>query len=117
MSLASQVQALASRIGQEIKAVRQSIPAPGAAAMQAVTVNVPYSSRNEVSVIVATPGITANSRIMCDLAGTTDADENELDDLSDLTVRVNPTLDSLEFMFACPGPFGGPIKILYLVGA
>jgi hypothetical protein len=90
---------------------------PSGVAIQAVTVNVPYTSKDEARVIVAVPGMTANSRIICDLAATTEDDENELDDLSDLSVRANPTLDSLEFLFACPGAFGGPVKVQYLVGA
>lgn len=118
MSLASQIVALATRIGQEIKAVRAELSAAVGVGIRETTLDfgaVPVWSK---SFTFADAAITTGKKIAMTAVAPADGrslDELEMDSLTCVaTCLVNGQVTAI--VTAAPGPVSGQYKFNYLVG-
>lgn len=100
---------------QELPAVDSLPGAGGSAAIFSAVVNIPYDSIFYATVQIVDAAITAASKIVATLAGGADTAENEADDISDWKLSATPGAGVINFNFFCPGVFGGPVAVNYLV--
>jgi hypothetical protein len=86
----------------------------GSVAAAQVTITAPYSSR-EWSETVDAPGATAESKVFATWGLHEETDVNN-PDADGLRIRAAPKSDSITFTVYGNQPFGGPLRINYLLG-
>jgi hypothetical protein len=114
VSLASQVLALATRIGQEFRTVRTEIAAAGGGYQGQAVVDFGVDDSDLASVTIAAPWATANSKINCSIALEATADHEPEDGLLEsLTVAAGNIVPGtgFEIMARAPETTFGQYKI------
>lgn len=97
----------------KLQAQISALSVGGAAAINQATVTLPYSPGLMTTVNVANAAVSPTSKIIVNLVGT---NENEEDDIDDWEVKATPLAGSIDFNFSCPGPFAGQVAINYMIG-
>jgi hypothetical protein len=110
VSLASQILALATRIGQEIKQVRLELAAAGGGRIGQATVDFGVDDNDLISVTIAAPWVGASSKIVCSPAYETTPEHDPEDaQLEGLTVTAGNIVPGASFdliAFAPESTFG-----------
>lgn len=106
--------------GQYLKRVGTTVvgdtPAGGGGTVTAKTITAPYNVY-EYSETFSEAGVTTASNLTVTLGKTTDDDENDLSmDAFVVGYRI-PSNGNLTLTVSSDQPFGGPIKLAYLIGA
>jgi hypothetical protein len=114
MTLEGRLLAVLQLIGLDIKALQTASPGGGAVWKRA-TLNVPAGPARFESINVAAPAVTLASVIPCQLIGGVASAVNDAEEVANWTITATPLNGSINFNIACPGPFVGPVEILYKV--
>jgi hypothetical protein len=77
---------------------------------------VPYDTSWSWEGSFADAAVTTASKIVASFGTAPDTEENDFNDLAEMTLAVTPGDGVIYVSITCPGPFGGPIPINYLVG-
>ena len=116
-TLEDRINLLAQAIGADVKTLTSAIASlGGGAVVNTNIISAPYDSKFSYITTILDVGISPTSKIMACFGSTSGTSENDIEDLSDLTLTVNPIDGGLEVVITCPGAFGGPIPINYIIG-
>ncbi|MFM9881192.1 MAG: hypothetical protein ACKVOO_12380 [Burkholderiaceae bacterium] len=88
----------------------------GAATLTRATLAVPYGSRHFAQVVLSDANATPASKVLAMLAGAGDSAETEAEDLQGWGLTANAGAGFINFNLSCPGPFGGPVDVIYQLG-
>jgi hypothetical protein len=108
MSLASLVSDLATRIGLEIKTLRNEIK------FVTTNVNLPFPAKSTHTVTIPAPGVTPASNIIVSrvLEPETAVNGGDIESV-DLKARPGTAPDTMDVQFTSVTPIAGPFQICY----
>lgn len=114
MTLEARLIALAQAIGTDIKALTST--APSGLLLGTTVVNVPHSTSCFFTTVVLDARVLATSRLFASFGSLPEPQENDLEELIELSVLAKPSQGAIEFTISSNGCFGGLIPINYLIG-
>lgn len=110
---------LAQAVGADIKALTAAIAglSAGGATIKSAVINAPYGTVGAYSEVISDATLTANSKVIVQFGAVGENDENDEEDIAELTVLATPIASGLRVTVNGAWLFGGPIPINYMIGA